>query len=76
MSGWSAIFGSIFSNRKGVGSGITQSVKKTATFRSLCGAYYVDFTEGDICYIREIKTPRGTIVHRSVEFEYVKTSIR
>ena len=76
MSGWSAIFGAIFSNRKGCGSGMTQSVKKTAHFRSLCGAHYVDFDHGYAWYLNEIKTPRDTIIHRGVEFEYVSTSIK
>ena len=76
MTGWSAIFGAIFLNRKGARSGMTQSIKKTAHFRSLCGAHYVNFIDGDAWYLQEIKTPRDTIIHRGVEFEYVSTSIK
>jgi len=74
MSGWSVVFGSIFSNSNTAAK--VHIITKTATFRSLCGGFYVDFDEGDAYYLQEIKTPRGTIVHRGIEFEYVKTSIR
>ena len=76
MNGWSAILGGIFSNNRTRGAGLTQSVKKTAHFQSLCGTYYVDFTECEVGYLKQISTSKGTIFHQGIEFEYVKTSFR
>lgn len=76
MSGWSAIFGSIFLNNNKQTRGLSISVTKTEHFESLCGEYRVDFKERDVAYLKLIANVDNTITHQGITFKHINTSIK